>query len=400
VSRGSVTEREVAKVALRTILTDRKREMVTLARQSPTLFLTLVISDPDRLALELELQALVEKKVSIQGKIEVWHVDDFEYPENSRYNYGILQGEKRIDFYPTEQISLRSGAEVAVTAYLLENSAIADTAQIGNFSVVAVAPPIEATGDQKTLVLLVSFLDSPPDPFTKEQAYNLVFNDSAQALYKEQSYNRISFSGAVFGWFKLPRNGMLDIGCLYPQIGYEGDEAAELNDLVLQNVSDLSQYSRIVILPNHPCMGGASQVGKSSKFIGGQEYQMSGSYVGLYRFNESPPPNSDQPPFLNWTLFDYSLSHELGHALGLEHANGYDCPGGGFSPTVCLHKEYGNYFDNMGFMKQSLHVNGFYKYLWFKTSIALRRSYNSLVWQHEKGIWPVPKFPTPTAVNF
>src|SRR3989344_3712039 len=36
----------------------------------------------------------------------------------------------------------------------------------------------------------------------------------------------------------------------------------------------------------------------------------------------------------------------------------------------------------------------------FKTSIALRRSYNSLVWQHEKGIWPVPKFPTPTAVNF
>ena len=54
--------------------------------------------------------------------------------------------------------------------------------------------------EHKMAVILVNFLDSPPSPFTSAEAHDLIFNGQFQNFYQEQSYNRIHFTGDVFGW--------------------------------------------------------------------------------------------------------------------------------------------------------------------------------------------------------
>ena len=338
---------------LSTILEDRKREWLKLAADKPNLALTLSLSTETKNKLPPELQAKVEQQTKISGKIEVWHIDDFEHPENSRYNYFIQQNNKRINFYPTEPIYLRSGAEITTTAYLLADTAVADTAQSNNFNVTADAPPIEATGDQKTLILLINFLDSSPPPKTPAEIYDLTFNGQFQRFYQEQSYNKISFSGDVMGWYTLPRNQSINDPC-------GGPSNNEINQLVLNNNIDLSQYGRLVIAINTPCAGGYGTIGKNPFQVGDENFNLSVAWVMADSSIFSTPWAPGYPfPLTYW---DFTLVHEMGHNLGVLHANGWNC-GENVLRGDCRHEEYGNYFDAMGFGFYSLQFNSFYKEL-------------------------------------
>ncbi len=324
----------------------RKQEMTRLAQEDPEAFLALVFSSEEKDTLPLEIRDLTERIVTITGKIEVLHVDDFDDISNSRFYYFLVVDGRRLQFYPTKFLPIRSGAVVKVQGYQLENIVVADKDAV---SLVAGAPGVDSIGEQKTLVFLIDFPDSGPRPFTIEQAHDIIFNRQFQKFYHEQSYNNVFFSGDVYGWFTFDGGD----GC--------GVIEDKIDDLILANNINIDNYERIVILPNHPsATGGCSYVGKIELDVNGIKYNKSIAWIGNV-FNYNEPSLWGEQPF-EWTNLDLLLSHELGHSLGVLHANGWDC-GDQTLLGDCRHLEYKNPFDTMGTRPDtfSLHFNAYYK---------------------------------------
>lgn len=349
---------------LKTLAKIRKQALLELAKQNAKAFLLVAISSKERVVIPSFILGDIEQEVILQAKTEVIHVDDFQKPENSRFDYFLKKGTQRLNFYPTQQLLFTSDTTLQVKGFQLDNTVVADVGD-SNIQVVAEAPVPESIGDQKTLIFLVDFLDTDPSqrPWTREEAYNAAFNGQFQNFMKEQSYNQVSFSGDVYGWITLPKNssGLWTCGSVY---------LSDLEKYISQQNIQLSNYGRIVYL-THPSLGagGCSSVGKSETTVNGAVYRLSQAWVGLAGANE--PSWWGQHPF-SWTSFDYVMSHEIGHSLGVMHANGWDCQDQ-ILYGDCQHREYGNYFDTMGNGNLSLHFNAFYKELlgWINPSQSL-----------------------------
>jgi hypothetical protein len=103
--------------------------------------------------------------------------------------------------------------------------------------------------------------------------------------------------------------------------------------------------------------------------IEGTSHALSIAYVGindLYSLSPHPPYRGEHPFW--WSYLDFVLSHELGHNLGVQHANAWECgPGIILEGPGCQHIEYGNNFDVMGNGITALHFNSSYKdkFRWF-----------------------------------
>lgn len=329
---------------------ERKILMSRLAEENPAAFLSLAISAKDHKTLPLKIRKEIERKLTITTKIEIIHIDDFENHKNSRFEYFINYRGKRVNFYPNREINIISGTKIKVKGYKIENSFVSDI-NSQNFKVLD-TPPLDSLGDQKTLVILIKFLDSEPDPFSKETAHNLVFNNQFQAFMKEQSYNRVSFSGDVTDWITLNKKKTDDP---FGQ-GVYLNKTKEIKNYIINNNINLNNYGRIIFLINGGYGGGYSSVGKSEVEFNGIKYNLSLSWVYTIYFDS---PIGDKHPF-EWKSIDHILSHEIGHALGVMHANGLDC-GEKINSGDCRHLEYGNLFDVMGMGYYSTHFNAFYK---------------------------------------
>lgn len=327
------------------IIKQRKILMKDLMKTNPSLFNTLAIKSKDRLSLDNSLQKDVEQVITITGKTEVIHIDDFKNKENSRFDYSIKTSNgKKYAFYPSSGITLTSGADVKVTGYALDNQI---TASVNDDEIVKISEAtLDSVGDQKTLAILVKSSPGDSEPFTPAQGKELIFNGQFQKFMQEQSYGQVSFSGDVVGWFST---NQLNSGCIF------------LNPTQLIAVAnnygiDFSNYGRIVYLVKDGG-GGCSGLGKGTLTINGQDYNLSQTSLGLNEYNS--PSGWGNQPFI-WTNLDYLLAHEFGHALGVMHANGWDC-GDASLYGDCQHLEYGNYFDTMGGYSNSMDFNLLFK---------------------------------------
>ena len=72
---------------LRLLLQERKQLLEDIARKDPLAFLSLVGSGNMEKTVPQELRGNVERRVSLSGKINVFHVDDFDNPKNSYFQY-------------------------------------------------------------------------------------------------------------------------------------------------------------------------------------------------------------------------------------------------------------------------------------------------------------------------
>ncbi|MBI2100136.1 MAG: hypothetical protein HYT48_02230, partial [Candidatus Vogelbacteria bacterium] len=332
---------------------ERKIAMLKLAKENPRLFLSLALKKKDKAALPAKVQANVETETQVTGQIEVLHIDDFAKPENSHFLYSIKSGRQKLEFYSTSDLYLSSGATVRVNGFQLDNVVVANTSDPTAFTVTQAAPPPESVGDQRTLVLLVDFPDSGPRPFTVQQAQSAFFDGGFQDFMKEQSYNKISFTGDVYGWLTVAGDPN------HSACGATAVTQPEVTNFLATNNVNLANYDRVVFAVWHPTSGagGCSYVGKLDYQINGTNYRLSESWITLSQYNQ--PSLWGSQPFA-WTNLDYLLAHEVGHGLGVRHANGWDCQ----DQTLygdCQHLEYGNSFDTMGGNGYSLHFNAFYK---------------------------------------
>lgn len=336
----------------------RQKQLIELAKQSPATALRFVVPANTRSKQSTEAQKYIEQQGSISGTLEVIHVDDFDNPENSYYMYAVKNGGVKTNVYTVKEISSRSGTKVSLQGYKLNATEFLTDGK--NVSLGAM-PDIGAVGKQRTLVLLVNSVEKPEQALTPKQAEDYINNGQFQKFIKEASYGQAWFEAKAYGWIKLSKAERNE-AC-----GFVSMDNLEIKNFLSKNGISLSNFDRVLFLV--PGGGGCSLVSKSD-FTNTFGAKFSVAWIGVNDYNS--PSAWGQHPF-PWSNLDFVLAHELGHSLGLWHANGFDCGDASLSGR-CEHVEYGNNYDAMGSGgKFSLQYNGFYKEIlgWIKSANIL-----------------------------
>jgi uncharacterized protein (TIGR03437 family) len=177
--------------------------------------------------------------------------------------------------------------------------------------------PPKAVGTWRAAVLLLEFVDDSSPAYGKA-IVDTAFA-SAKAFYDQASYGQLSITWDVFGPLKIPMNHPCDPTVAYKLVPSAAREAAT------ESAIDLSIYKSIVLAG-----GGCPQ-----SSLPWDSADIGGPYIYLYG---------------DGSLTPQVLAHELGHNLGLYHANYLNCQAVPYSSggEGCETIEYGDPIDVMG----------------------------------------------------
>lgn len=214
---------------------------------------------------------------------------------------------------------LRPGSTININAYMSDGVAVT-----GERGVVIAAPGNNAAlGNYRLLVVRLEYDDLAP-PYSLSDIQN-IFDNQVVPTFKEMSYGKFDIR---------PRYLNTRIGrhrdCTFPT-------GPETTQILSENSIDPVQIDGIVYLVGEDpgCPGGLGQLGKINQ---------NGGYMALARVASLSVP---------------AIIHELGHNLGLLHANRCDAATTQMFNSECVHREYGNSYDIMG--KGVGHFNALYK---------------------------------------
>ncbi len=308
------------------IALNRMDLMKTLAKKNTRIFLNLILRDNVISKLSIQTKKYIEKEVVKRGQLEVIHIDDFDNPDNSRFEYSLRTSALKYALYAPTTLSVGGGFDVTVSGLELDNLIVLEN---GDSSIIlsAAQEKAEALGNQRILALIVE-MNGQTSPVSVAEVEKVLFEESGlfQTFYRNQSYNKMWFTGKVYK-LKLDRNPPDDSMCMS---GLDIQDKVVIAAIKEQNI-DLGKYDRVLYIPS---IGYCSVVGKNTVEIDNKKYNLSESAVGWdsLRFN------------IDLKHLDHTLAHEIGHALGVLHANSIQCN----ISSSCLHSEYGNPFDVMG----------------------------------------------------
>lgn len=205
-----------------------------------------------------------------------------------------------------------------------------------SFSNEAHAQVAPVLGEQKIAVILVNFQDTVQPQLTKEQVRDIIFT-KINNYYKENSYDKIFLSGDVYGWYQLSMNKT----CSETEVRDAAIKAAD-PDIYFPDYSHI-----LVIAPTEGCRPGHSSIGKIT---------ITSSSDGIFKASDILM-GSSYITITNSTL----LAHEIGHALGNDHANFLLCGNVSIGGSECSVEEYGDFFDIMGSSTELGHFNAPHK---------------------------------------
>jgi len=351
---------------MRQLAKERKTKLKALLDENPMKAFASILFLSKSSQLPAEIQDHIEDEVSVTGTFEVRHIDR----EIPKFVYFLVGNDQRFQVYIIGSPSLSSGTKVRVQGYRLDDKIVVfptkNTFEIlspedgsgsdGEFTnntinittnatpIIGTVPIPETLGEQKTVVILIRFLDSPAEPFlTVEQAQEIVFNDNIQRFYRENSFEKMWLSGDVFGWYTVPR-----------ECGENGWGIVDIEDVIAVSDDDIffPRYERIIVISDdRSCgirFGGAGTIGKWNLISEDGPFRASVADIvdASYFFQQMPLPSGGERND-DWTNGDWLLSHEFGHNLDFSHANNWEC-GTEIRYGDCQHGEYGNFFDDMG----------------------------------------------------
>ena len=234
----------------------------------------------------------------------------------TEFDYTLKQGDRTIDVRPTRLGAVGDGDRVAVEGREEDGTVVGEVTRRG-------PEPSVWHGERQMAVVLLNWQDNPAEPWTEEQVREAIFTGPASmnAFYKAETYDKISFAGDVLGWYTLDAPSA---GCDFNNWTWKATTAAQ------EGGTPLDAYTHVMFIfpPNPDCgWGGLGVVGGGWSWING-------------------------------TLDTYVTAHEMGHNLGLHHANGLSCTSGGnpvsFSDT-CVNQEYNDPLDVMGSSRRHSH---------------------------------------------
>lgn len=248
------------------------------------------------------------KPVALDGQLEV-RIED--YPDGhaqTRHFLHTAQGRFELRF-GRKPGSLPNGSRVRVRGNAEGNVLALDGADVGSMQALAIAPAL-TLGAQRVLVIPVNFQDDTSQPFTVEAMRDAVFG-SIDAHYRESSFGQTWLEGDVLAWRTI---AMAKTACDPDQLASLADQAAQ------QAGVNLGSYARkVYVFPKNACTwSGLGNVGGSSTRA-----------------------------WSNGKITTIVIGHELGHNLGLYHAQALNCDAAPLGGT-CTTLMYGDTADLMG----------------------------------------------------
>jgi hypothetical protein len=273
------------------------------------------------LALAAAPAAAATKPATYTGTFEVRHADDFRHARTST-TYKLVSGKRRTGLVLAHAPRVRSGARVLVRG---RRSGARLTGSVRPLHALLRAAGVPARA-RTTAVILVKF-DTNPGPWTVDKVRQRIFTDptSTNAFYKEDSYGDVSLvgknrpDGDVYGWYTVaPPPPDPNYGCDVDTISSEAQTAAAADGFTPAGYDHV-----IYVFPTLDACGWWAGLGE----IVGTQSWMNG-YIG---------------PAV--------VAHELGHNMGLHHANSLSCTDAGVAVAIsanCTSEEYGDLYDVMG----------------------------------------------------
>jgi len=199
-----------------------------------------------------------------------------------------------------------------------------------------------AIGQHHVAVILVNFSDNRSEPGTVNQA-QAVLDGPVNDYFAEASYQRFQLLTDVFGWWTLP----------YSTARCEDNGAGLVSGEIIQEANqrgvDLSGYDHLVYVFNEAyggtCSGAVGTVspGKQGKI-----------------WRSWPGNTGTAEVAFDGTKGIEATIHELGHNLGLWHADRLNC-GDSIIADNCTISHYGDIYDVMGSGPIGPHFNAFHK---------------------------------------
>lgn len=133
---------------------------------------------------------------------------------------------------------------------------------------------------------------------------------------------------------------------------------------------DFEDYDMVSVISNcQQWASSAASVGSSRWIFGGQPVDIAFSFINMDGNNPPGNPHARLP----FDSLESVLIHELGHNLGVVHANTLECDHPSIYELGCVEREYGNAFDVMGRGSYAFHFNAYFKDVlgWFNPSEIL-----------------------------
>jgi len=311
-------------------------ELIDVSSQRKSLLLEEIEDDPtsffnhvlpanirDTLPQELRDKKLVEEETEVEGELTALIFDDFE---NNRSVIKYTVGEYNLHFVkkplPLLTSSLVRARGIVLDSELVLESGEGSTESTEGYTLsVLSTAPTNTIGEQKTIVMLVNFINDPTEPVSKEDVERIMFADpgdqSVDDFYRENSFDQAWFSGNVYGWYQYYYSSDT-YPCQYQSWAQFADSEAENRDGV-----DLTQYARkVYVFPNS---GGCGLSGMGT---------LGGSPSKAWIFSPLSPR---------------VYTHEIGHNFGVHHADLLRCDGVAIDDYAnCDQIEYGDLYDIMG----------------------------------------------------
>jgi hypothetical protein len=362
---SDANEKKVIHKKLDDLVLRRKSVMLNEAKKGSSVFSQNALPADIRDLLPQSTKENIEQDTDIQGVLGEVHFDNFSHPEQSRMEYSVYDKTKgKLFMVRTADLmslmKIHPGATIKVHGKSIDNNIVPTSSAtmtmnsgamstgsmtpIAGISVVDPAPLLnQISGNQTELVVLINFTDNTTNKlrilgktdavFTLAQINDMFFGTTLtstagyfplNAYYKDNSYNKISFSGVVVDWTTVNFPQAQTFAQCTDVPGTLGPWADDADSKMAAKGINVANYARtIYVTPVIPC----------------------GS-VGVAWLSTSTTRPYNRAWVMGWVD---GAKHEIGHNLGSAHANSFACGTKQIDVNAnCTNTEYGDPSDVMG----------------------------------------------------